>query len=189
VLERRTIWVDQEVLPDGRTLSDTAVGLVVEANHPVLAERAMWWPGSAGTWYEAHASAGRTESCSHWVVAEGEWRNGVETYVMVANTSDTDVALRVAALPESGAPLATSLSVPTETRRNVSVPDMFPSLLGQRFGMRLEPAPGEPPRRSWWNGRCMPTADRSGGRPGPRRRARVGLRQTRRRDPVARPPR
>jgi hypothetical protein len=137
--------VDQEVLPDGRTLSDTAVGLVVEANHPVLAERAMWWPGSAGTWYEAHASAGRTESCSHWVVAEGEWRNGVETYVMVANTSDTDVALRVAALPESGAPLATSLSVPTETRRNVSVPDMFPSLLGQRFGMRLEPAPGEPP--------------------------------------------
>ena len=55
---RRTVWVDYE----DPALADTAVSMHVEATGPIVAERAMWWPGSSDTWTGGHASLGAT-SC------------------------------------------------------------------------------------------------------------------------------
>ena len=51
---RTTINVELE---DER-LADTAVSLTVEADLPVVSERAMYWPG--WPWQEAHDSFGQT---------------------------------------------------------------------------------------------------------------------------------
>jgi hypothetical protein len=141
---RETVWVDQEVLDDGRSLADVAVSVRVDADVPILAERAMWWPGSYATWHEAHAGAGAAAACARWVVAEGEWSASVETYALVANTSTQDVVLRVTAYREAGAPLVALLPAPAGARTNVNVPSLFPSLSGQRFGLAIEPADGQP---------------------------------------------
>jgi hypothetical protein len=141
---RETVWVDQEVLDDGRSLADAALSVRVESDVPILAERAMWWPGSYATWHEAHAGVGAGGGCARWVVAEGEWSATTETYALVANTSTQDVVLRVTAFRESGAPLVAQLAAPAGARTNVNVPQLFPSLAGQRFGLRMEPAEGQP---------------------------------------------
>jgi hypothetical protein len=78
------------------------------------------------------------------VIAEGEWTSAVETYGLVANTSLQDVELRVTALRETGAPISAALAAPAGTRTNVNVANLFPSLLGERFGLRIEPADGQP---------------------------------------------
>jgi hypothetical protein len=65
---------------------------------PIVVERAMWWPH--GQWYEAHLSAGATETGTRWAVADCQvakngtggsvlFANEVETYLLIANTSAT----------------------------------------------------------------------------------------------------
>ena len=68
---RYTIWVNAE---DPR-LADTAVSTEIRSTNgvPVIVERAMWWPGpTPATWFEAHNSAGATQTSTLWALAEGE---------------------------------------------------------------------------------------------------------------------
>jgi hypothetical protein len=64
---RFTIWVDQ--IPG---LSATALSATVTSDVPIVAERAMWWPGTGESWREAHVSAGATTSGPRWAVADLE---------------------------------------------------------------------------------------------------------------------
>lgn len=141
---RETVWVDQQVLEDGRSLADVATSIQVTSDVPVLAERAMWWPGTSPTWFEAHAGVGATETCGRWAVAEGEWTASTVTYGLVANTGSIAATVRIRALRESGLPLDAVLTVPAGARTTLDVAALFPALSGQRFGLLVEPAPGEP---------------------------------------------
>jgi hypothetical protein len=99
---RLTIWVDGEEIPGhGRVLTNVDVSTVLTSVNavPIIAERAMWFPGPAITplfWTEAHVSAGSTETAARWVVAdayEGGPAN-VQTFVLVANTSNVDARVQ-----------------------------------------------------------------------------------------------
>ena len=138
---RLTVLVNRES-PDGIELASTAVSMVVDAEAPVIAERAMWWPGTSATWREAHASLGAEGTCPRWAVAEGEWSAGVETYVLVANTGVESTTIQATLLREGAPPLIADVAVAAGTRQNIDVPSLFPSAAGTRFGMLVEPAPG-----------------------------------------------
>jgi hypothetical protein len=77
---RHSIWVDFETFDGvpGYPLADTAVSARIESldETPVIVERAMWWPGSAAEWYEAHNAAGSPVTSGEWVLAEGETGGG-----------------------------------------------------------------------------------------------------------------
>jgi murein DD-endopeptidase MepM/ murein hydrolase activator NlpD len=79
---RRTIWVDED--PD---LNGTAVSARLHANVPIVAERAMWWPGSGESWREAHVSAGAVSAGPRWAVADLEVGGpfNADSYVLVYN--------------------------------------------------------------------------------------------------------
>jgi hypothetical protein len=103
---RLTIWVDAEEIPGhGRVLANVDVSTVLTSVNfvPFVAERAMWFPGPAITpmfWTEAHVSAGATSTATRWVVADA-YEGGpdnVQSFVLVANTSDFDANIRVAQL-------------------------------------------------------------------------------------------
>ena len=141
---RFTVLVNNEQPAPGTSLAATAVSMVVDADAPIVAERAMWWPGSSATWREAHASLGAETTCARWVVAEGEWAAGVETYVLVANTGPAAATLRATLLREGAAPLTADLVVDAGARENVSIPLLFPGAQGSRFGMLVGPAAGTP---------------------------------------------
>jgi hypothetical protein len=109
---RLTIWVDGEEIPgQGRVLANVDVSTVLTSTNgvPIVAERAMWFPGPAFTplfWTEAHVSAGVTQTAARWVVADAYegGPNNVQSFVLIANTSDVEESIRVQRLLDGGPP-------------------------------------------------------------------------------------
>ena len=138
---RTTIWVDQESIPGlGQVLADTAVSTLVTSLNgvPIVVERAMWWPD--GDWREAHASAGATAAGRRWGIANGEvgGPNGIETYVLIANTSAVAGQVNVSIILEDGRWLGRIYTVPASSRFNVPVGQDFPDVVGRRFSVLVE---------------------------------------------------
>jgi hypothetical protein len=146
---RLTIWVDQE---DPR-LASTAVGATIRslAGVPVVAERAMWWPGpTAATWHGAHASLGVTGTATRWVLADGEvgGSGAAATYVLLANPGADPATVKMTLLLDGGGTAEETVTVEPFSRRNVSVADepwQFGAdwvrdrfAAGARFGVEVE---------------------------------------------------
>ncbi len=136
---RFNVWVDFEA-PE---LANAALGatFVVTNGVPVIAERAMWWPGDASTWQEGHNSFGATETGEKWGLAEGEvgGPTGLETYILLANTSSTEGVARVTLTFEDGSPqLTRDVPMAANSRANVAVAVDFPTTAGKRFGAVVE---------------------------------------------------
>ena len=137
---RATVWVNGE---DPR-LAFTSVSTTVESTNqvPIVVERAMWWP--RGNWSEAHASSGTTDAGTAWALAEGEQggANGIDTYILVANTSTFAGTVRVTLLMEDGSAPWVTLSMPPTSRTTLNAAAAFGSLVeGRRFGAIVESLP------------------------------------------------
>lgn len=101
---RFNIWLDY----DDPRLAATAVGVSLRglADKTFVAERAMWWPGTSATWYEAHASGGATERAYRWVGASGEVAGTFPTvtYGLVVNEDTVARRVRVQLLSDEATP-------------------------------------------------------------------------------------
>jgi hypothetical protein len=145
---RLNIWVDYE---DAR-LADTAVSTTIRSTNGVgvIVERAQWWPGSqwSAEWYEAHNSAGATETGTAWALAEGEvgGARDASTYILIANPSSTPGSAKVTLLFEDGTSDEGVFHLAANSRFNVDVSDAFPSAANRRFGAVVESL-GETPAR------------------------------------------
>jgi hypothetical protein len=144
---RRTIWVDEETFDDrGKALADAAVSARVSATQPIVAERAMWWPGGQ-PWVEGHVSAGARSAAARWVLADGGTGGPrrLQTYVLIANPNPVPATVTVRVLREV---LGTELEpvtvvVAAESRYTVDMSTAFQSLpvlsaAEQRFGVLVE---------------------------------------------------
>jgi hypothetical protein len=139
---RQTVYVNGV---DAR-LADTPVSTVVTSTQPVIVERAMWWPGPTWTtWYEAHNSPGTTETGTLWALAEGEsgGSRGVETYILIANTSASAGQAKVTLLFEDGGPAAVqTFDLLPNSRRTIYPPLDFagavPAGSHRRFASLIE---------------------------------------------------
>ena len=138
---RLTISVDGE---DPRLL-DTPVSAIVESldGTGIVVERSMWWPGQ-GRWQEAHLAAGSTSTSRRWALAAGgvSASSGLETYVLIANTSDVAGTATITTLPPfTGGPSVTA-TIPLAANSRVSVPmSQYPALssgFGSQFGVLVE---------------------------------------------------
>jgi hypothetical protein len=136
---RFTVWVDQE----SAALRDTAVSVTLHVTNgvPVVAERAMWWPGpTAGTWSESHDTMGSTETGVLWAVADGEvgGPSQQETYLLVANASAAAGAVRVTLHFDDGTSEVRVFALAANGRLTVSAADSFPSSAGRRFSATVQ---------------------------------------------------
>jgi hypothetical protein len=123
---RFSVYVD--ALP-GLAATSVATTLTSTNAVPIVAERAMYWPGGFFDYYEGHASAGSTSTALSWVVAGGE--NGgataAQTFVLIANTDGRTGEATITLLPEIGntapppppAPLV--MPLPANSRTTVPV--------------------------------------------------------------------
>jgi hypothetical protein len=145
---RFTIYVDQEEIPAGsgqRPLVAESLSTIVRSTNgvPVIVERSMWWPGpevSANVWYEAHNSPGATTTGTKWALAEGEVGGpvGMQTFVLLANTSATAGSARVSLHFEDGTRTERTYTLPANSRTNVAVATDFPEAANKRFGTIIE---------------------------------------------------
>lgn len=142
--QRSGVWVDVEQFPGiaGFPLEDVALSTKVESTNgvPLIAERAMWWPGDFNTWQEAHNSAGSRVAGIRWALAEGEvgGTRAQQTYILIANTSAFDGTATVQLVYEDGESAELQYALPANSRTNVPVGVDFPASLGRRFGAIVE---------------------------------------------------
>jgi hypothetical protein len=87
----------------------------------------MWWPSP--NWYEAHLSAGATTG-TQWAVADGLIADTPgaesETYLLLANPSDTSGPADVTLYDSAGRSLTKTFPVAAHSRVNVPVSVEFP---------------------------------------------------------------
>ena len=107
---------------------------------PIVVERAMWWPAPGNNWQEAHNSPGEIVTGTRWAMAEGEsgGPNGIQTYLLIANTSTFAGTARVMLVFEDGTTAEKLFSLPASSRTNVSVDVEFPAAAGRRYGALIE---------------------------------------------------
>jgi len=137
---RLTLNVDFEA----SALKDTSVSTIVESTNavPVIAERAMWWPSP--NWYEAHLSAGSTTTGTTWALADGLASNTPagsesETYILIANTSNTPGSADVTLYFGDGSTLTKTFTLQPNSRTNVQVSFEFPNAVGKGgFGTLIQ---------------------------------------------------
>lgn len=129
-LSRFNIWVDREQFDgvSGYPLANAALSTTIESTNgvPVIAERAMWWPGpTSASWQEAHNSPGSAQTSARWGVADleiGGPRN-TSSYVLVANTGSAAATVQVTLVTESGATQSRLYSIAGRARFTVNVAD------------------------------------------------------------------
>jgi hypothetical protein len=146
---RFTIWVDEEQFPNlsgNKALASASCSMRVRStnNVPIIVERAMWWPQP--NWYEAHNAPGTTVTGTRWALAGGEvgGASGLQTFVLVANTSATAGQARVTIYFEDGTSAQSTINLLANSRTNVSIADTFPSSNGRRFGIIVDSLGGTP---------------------------------------------
>lgn len=120
-------------------LADTAVSTAISSDLPVVSERAMYWPGEAGAWYEAHNSFGVTSTAPAWVLAEGRigTPQGFETYILVANPTSSVAQVRATFLRQTGSPVVKRYDIPPTSRFNIYA-NQISELSGEQFGALIE---------------------------------------------------
>lgn len=136
---RLTIYVERE----HALLADTAVSteLVVTNGVPIVAERAMWWPGPTSvTWSEAHNSLGATAASSRWALANGQVGGALvaDTYILIANLSTQPGLARVRLVLDDGTTRERTYSLSPTSRRNVNTAVDFTAMAGHTFGALVE---------------------------------------------------
>jgi hypothetical protein len=136
-------------LEDSLLVNASLSTLVTSLNNvPIIVERAMWWPGpTPANWYEAHNSPGETVTGTKWAFAEGEVGGLLDkdTYILIANTSNTGGQATVTLLFENGTTATKTVTLNANSRTTLSVRIDFPTALNTRFGAIVEssgsPAP------------------------------------------------
>ncbi|MPZ17656.1 MAG: DUF11 domain-containing protein [Luteitalea sp.] len=144
--QRLTVYVDAE----DPALAETAFAASVTASAPIVAERAMWWPGpTAGQWTEASATLGATAPGAAWAIAEarvgtdGRTEDSAqplpaESFVLLSNTSATAGEVRVRLITDSGTTVERTLDIAAHARRTLALGVEWPELAGQRASVVVE---------------------------------------------------
>jgi CSLREA domain-containing protein len=128
-----------DVSSEDPLLKQAAVSTLVTSTNavPVVVERAQWWPH--GAWYEGAASAGATASGVEWQLAGGEVGapRGASSYLLIANTGDTDGQAQVRLVFEDGttADLPQPVAIGAHSRTTLSLGEVFATAKNRRFGI------------------------------------------------------
>ncbi|MFH1150039.1 MAG: S8 family serine peptidase [Actinomycetota bacterium] len=95
---------------------------LVHGSLPVIAERAMYWDAGAGE--SCHDSIGMAQPHVTFYLPDGETTNGRETYTLVQNPNDGDVAIEIQYLcPNGVGNITVNDTVPGNSRKTFNMLD------------------------------------------------------------------
>jgi hypothetical protein len=122
-------------------LEATSVSTTLTSTVPIVAERAMYWPGGFFDYYEGHSSAGSPTTALEWVVAGGakvDESGLAQTFVLIANTESRAGQATLTILGDrqtgpAGVP-STIIQLPPNSRTTVPI-DVS---VGSTFGVRVQ---------------------------------------------------
>jgi WD40 repeat protein len=140
---RHSVYVDAIT---GLEATSVATTLTSTNGVPIVAERAMYWPGGFFDYYEGHSSAGSTTTALAWVVAGTEHGGptSAQTFVLIANTENRPGEATVTGLPDfqtgGPAPATLVLALPPSSRTTIPLTTSTPG----RFGVLVQSTGASP---------------------------------------------
>jgi YVTN family beta-propeller protein/autotransporter-associated beta strand protein len=135
--------VTRNVANEDVSLASEAVATQIDADRPLVVERAQYWPNPVETWAEAHNSFGLTETARRWGLAEGRvgGTDAAQTYILLANPGAVESDVRISFLRVDGSVLVKRFVVPPTSRFNVAVAgsdSQVPELADESFGAIID---------------------------------------------------
>jgi autotransporter-associated beta strand protein len=113
---RRTVYAG-----DYPALKDRAFGIVVEATHPVIAERAMYFSSSPGRlWAGGHANTGTVAPSRSWFHAEGATGGYFSTFILLSNPQSTPAQVTLRFLLSNGDVITRTKTLAAQQRLTVN---------------------------------------------------------------------
>ena len=133
-----TIEVDQPLAPLSRVSLDTndvvqSAGFATEvrAEIPIVVERSMYFGTGGG-----HGTIGVKTPGTTWFLAEGDSRTGVDTWILLQNPSETDVAnVAVTFIKDDGTTQVAYYAIDPRTRLSLFADQVVPNTT---FGARID---------------------------------------------------
>ena len=145
---RETIWAGSHAALVGRSFS-----IEVDADSPVMAERAMYWSSQGRYWNGGHDSAGVSALSTFWFLAEGATGDYFDMYVLLGNRGVDATTATVTFLLSDGTTVDRTYDVPARRRLTINVEDQDPRLRQAEVSVRV--VSGKPlvvERAMYWPG-------------------------------------
>ena len=121
---RSTVKVSDYV-PDNFQVSTN-----ITSDREIVAERSMYWDNRETTepssMKDGHSCVGETAAASTWMVPEGSTGGGFDTFVLIANTEDTEATAAVTFMTEAGPQAPFNITIPATSRYTLRVSDYLP---------------------------------------------------------------
>ena len=107
-------------------LSNKSFSIVVDADVPIIAERAMYF--GTPLFNGGHESAGVQRASQAWFLAEGATGVYFDTYVLIANPNDSPATATLTFLTGAGVTVTKTVTVDAKRRFTVNIEDQDPAL-------------------------------------------------------------
>jgi subtilisin-like proprotein convertase family protein len=119
------VTVDAGTIPE---LVNRSFGIDVTSVQPIIAERAMYLPGSR-VFEGGHESAGVNSPSRKWFLAEGATGSFFDCFVLMSNPNNTAANVSLLYLLEDGTTIPQQVVVPANGRTTINVETVAPQLL------------------------------------------------------------
>ena len=146
---RFTIWVD-EAAPE---LAATDVSAEFESNRDIVVERAMYFDSGGIAFRAGHAAAAVPAPALDWYFAEGATGPFFDTYVLIANPSDTPALVQTDYLLPDGMAVPREFTMAPHSRHTVRMDEVHPWLSDTAASVHVPSRNGVPivvERSMWW---------------------------------------
>ena len=155
--QRASLWTGS--VP---ALAGKAFGIVVDADQPEVAERAMYFVENR--WEGGHESAGVTAPATQWYLAEGATGSFFDTYVLVGNPNDYAVDAVFTFLLPDGSTVTATRGIAAWGRLTVPVATLDAALVSTAFSTSVQASgPVVVERAMYWpRGRWAEAHDSTG---------------------------
>jgi subtilisin-like proprotein convertase family protein len=112
---------------DVPAIVNRSFGISIDANKPIIAERAMYLPGPH-LLEGGHESAGVNSPSTQWFLAEGATGSFFDCFVLLSNPTPTPVNVGISYLLPDGETIQQPLVLPGNSRHTINVETVDPKL-------------------------------------------------------------
>jgi autotransporter-associated beta strand protein len=113
---RKTVYAG-----DYPELAGRAFGVAVDADQPMIAERAMYFATQPGRiWVGGHVNTGIVEPSTSWFHAEGATGSFFTTFILLSNPQDTEAKVELRFMLDNGAVVTKNKTIAAKQRLTIN---------------------------------------------------------------------
>jgi hypothetical protein len=116
---------------------DAAFSAKLEADQPIIVERAMYWPNGDGS-IAGHGAMGIRQPAGTWYLAEGYTGAGFGTYILIQNPNEAEANVMVTYMLQGGGVVEREVVVEGYARYTIVAQDAMQVGLDVAFSTKLE---------------------------------------------------